>query len=103
MQETIKQEDVDFHQCYGDTHLLNDLKEKMKSKLYPPRFEVIIQAKDQQFFQTSKFIKVNLVCNTERKTKTLKVPGVGKYNLFIFLIGKYMPIPIRRVYLEHLY
>ena len=79
LQGKIKKEDVDFHQCYGKA-ALQDLHERMKDKVYPPRFNVRIQAEDQNFFQHPRTVTVDLVCNTERIRKPMKIPGVGKCN-----------------------
>ena len=50
----------------------------MDKTLYPPRFNVVVQAKEKFFFESSKYVNYQLLCGTEIKAGKLTVPSVGK-------------------------
>lgn len=60
----IRREDVDFHHYYGDDELLEDLKQRMDQKLYPPRCKArVVTNKD--FFAKSRSIIFQVLCNAK--------------------------------------
>ena len=59
---------------------MNQLRLLMDEKLYPPRFKVVVQAKNRDFFESSKYLYFQLVCGTEIIKGKLVVPGRGVEN-----------------------
>ena len=71
----INQEDIDFQQYYEKD--LDQLQLLMKEKLYPPRFKAIVQAKNKDFFKSSKYLYFQLICGSEIVKGKLLLPGCG--------------------------
>ena len=61
----IKQEDVDFHQYYSNGKL-EELKNRMDRKEYPPRFKATVIAKHKSFFaKAHRKIIIQSTCNAK--------------------------------------
>ena len=49
----------------------------MKEKLYPPRFKAVVQARNKDFFESSKYLYFQLTCGSKIVKGKLLVPGRG--------------------------
>ena len=77
----IKQEDVDFHQYYNNYNV-EELKQRMDDKQYPPRCKARIKAKSEYFFTVSgKIMNYQVTCNTKctNKGKIVIPCNIGMY------------------------
>lgn len=56
---------------------MKQLRLLMDEKLYPPRFKTVVQAKNKDFFESSKYLHFQLTCGSEIIKEKLVVPGRG--------------------------
>lgn len=73
----IYQKDVDFHQYY-ENDSLDELRLKMDEQIYPPRFTVVVHAKDKKLFESSRYINYQLTSGIKTISGKLTVPSIGK-------------------------
>ena len=67
----------------------------MKEKLYPPRFKAVVQAKNKDFFESSKYLHFQLICGSKIVKGKLLMPGRGTktmrtYNFNYILYYRYV-------------
>ncbi|XP_065920654.1 uncharacterized protein [Dysidea avara] len=78
--DEIYQQDVDFHHYY-DSDCLDELRLRMDEQLYPPRFTVVVHAKDKIFFESSRYMNYKLTSGTKTISGKLTVPSVDVFGL----------------------
>ncbi|XP_065920634.1 uncharacterized protein [Dysidea avara] len=76
----IYQQDVDFHHYY-ESNCLDELRLRMDEKLYPPRFTVVVHAKDKKMFESSRYMNYKLTSGTKTISGKLTMPSIDVFGL----------------------